>query len=530
MASRLEIKRKIAAIRQRMRAEITPFTNNSPEAREDRIKRSKADEFYFFKTYLPHYFNVDPAEFHKEIAEFSKVEDEPVFIAAPREHAKSTICTTAIPIADICLERRHFIIIVSDTEDLAADFNTFLRLELEENERIRADFGDLKGYNWEDKDFTTRNGIRVKARGRGQRIRGIRNRQYRPDRVIIDDLENDKNVKNPKIIKETVGWILTAVLGSLAENFSFLMVGTILAKRSVLTYFLNAKDENEEPLYLGRAYKAIKEDGTPLWPAKWPIERLLKKKRQIGTLNFNQEFQNDPKDEDGVFREEWIHYYQPEEIIGKTLAVYDACDPSVGANESGDYRAFAKIGRSEEGTIYVLDADIKKRSIDSLVSTTYIRHQAQASLIIGLETVAFQVVLMLLFNQEAKARGLHLPIKEIKNTVNKETRISRLSAFIERGIIRFQKGHSDQDLLIEQLIYFPSSTVNDDGPDALEMAVSLAEGGAIKAASCSSETERGDYHADRRQRPPHPLPSSPLLRGRQGGGPKRGRGELGVAA
>jgi len=82
---------------------------------------------------------------------------------------------------------------------------------------------------------------------------------------------------------------------------------------------------------------------------------------------------------------------------------------------------------------------------------------------------------MILFNKEAQTRGLHLPIQEVKHSVNKETRITGLSPFVERGVIRFRKGHSDQDLLIEQLIYFPSSTVNDDGPDALEMAVAAAQ-------------------------------------------------------
>ncbi len=469
-----------------MRAEAKPFEDQSPEARAERIRRSREDDFYFFKTYLPHYFPTESAEFHEEIVELSKVQDEPVIIAAPREHAKSTLCTFAIPVADICLERKHFIIIISDTEDLAADFNVFIQLELQENERILADFGNLRGYKWETKDFTTRNGIRVKARGRGQRVRGIRNRQYRPDRVIIDDFENDKNVKNPKLIKEAIDWILTAVLGSLAEGYSLMMIGTVLAKKSVLTWFLNAKDENDEPLYISRVYRAIKDDGTPLWPAKWPIERLLKKKRQIGTLNFNREFQNDPKDEEGVFREEWIRYYAPEEIAGKALAVYEAVDPSVGANESSDYRAFVKVGRAPDGTISVLSADIKKRSVDSLVSTEYIRQSEQPAIIIRLETVAFQAVLMVLFNKEAETRGIHLPIQEVKHSVNKETRITGLSPFVERGVVRFRKGHSDQDLLVEQLIYFPSTTVNDDGPDALEMAVAAAQqyaGGPVKYES-----------------------------------------------
>lgn len=474
-----------------MRAEAKPFEDISPEARAERIRCSREDDFFFFKTYLPHYFPTESAEFHEEVIELSKVQDEPVIIAAPREHAKSTLCTFAVPVADICLGRRHFIIIVSDTEDLAADFNVFIQLELQDNERILADFGNLKGYKWESKDFTTRNGIRVKARGRGQRVRGIRNRQYRPDRVIIDDFENDKNVKNPKLIKEAVDWILTAVLGSLAEGYSLMMIGTVLAKKSVLTWFLNAKDDGstgspEQPLYITRVYTAINDDGSPLWPAKWPIERLLKKKRQIGTIRFNREFQNDPKDAEGLFREEWFKYYAPEEIAGKPLAIFEAGDPSVGKNESADYRAFIKVGRALDGTIYVLNADIKKRSVSSFVTTAYIRQDEQPALVVGIETNAFQAVLIILFNNEAKVRGRHLPIKEINNTVNKEIRITRLSPLVERGVIRFRKGHSDQDLLVEQLIYFPSTTVNDDGPDTLEMGVGLAEtyaGGPVQYES-----------------------------------------------
>jgi predicted phage terminase large subunit-like protein len=503
MPSKKEIQQQIARVRARMKAEAKPFDDTSAAARAERIRRSKEDDFYFFKTYIPHYFTTEAAEFHEEIIELTKVQDEPVVIAAPREHAKSTLCTFAVPVADICLERKHFIIIISDTEDLAADFNVFIQLELQENERIRADFGDLKGYKWEAKDFTTRNGIRVKARGRGQRLRGIRNRQYRPDRVIVDDFENDKNVKNPKLIKEAVDWILTAVLGSLAEGYSFMMIGTVLAKKSVLTWFLNAKDDGstgspEQPLYITRIYKAIKDDGEPLWPAKWPIERLLKKKRQIGTINFNKEFQNDPRDEEGLFRQEWFKYYAPEEIVGKPLAIYDAGDASVGKNESADYRAFIKVGRATDGTIYVLDADIKKRSVDSFVTTAYLRQKEQPALVIGIETNSFQAVLIILFNREAEKMGRHLPIKEIDNTVNKEIRITRLSPLVERGVIRFRKHHSDQDLLIEQLIYFPSTTVNDDGPDALEMAVSLAEmyaGAPVKYTTVKGRRFKGQRGA-----------------------------------
>ncbi|HEY3276391.1 MAG TPA: phage terminase large subunit [Syntrophorhabdaceae bacterium] len=483
MTIKTGIEARVAATRVAMQAEATPFEDASPQAKEERIRRSRVEDGYFAKTYLPHYFSMPSPEFHKEIYDFTKVEDEPVFIAAPREHAKSTIVSFATPVEDICLERKHFIIIISDTEDLAADFNVFIQLELEENERIRADFGNLKGTHWASSDFTTRNGIRVKARGRGQRIRGIRNREYRPDRVIIDDLENDKNVRNPKIIKETVSWLRTTVMGSLAENFSMLMIGTVLAKNSVLTWFVNARDDAGKPLYVSKIYRAIQGDPLtvtprPLWPEKWSLERLEKKRRQIGSINFNQEFMNDPRDEEGMFREEWLRHYYPEEITGRRLRVYTYIDPSMENGASSDYKAIITLGMDDDGTIYILDAFIRKCSVDTMARVGYSRYEEFAPVGFGMEQNALGEFALSPFALVAKEKKHTLPIRGVRHSTSKEARVGRLSAFIERGIIRFQKGHSDQDLLVEQLLYFPSSTVNDDGPDALEGAVAMAETGA----------------------------------------------------
>ena len=459
----------------RLRAEVRPF-GGSDEEKRSRIERARRDKLYFFKTYLPHYFDKEFADFHRELLALSEVRDEPVFIAAPREHAKSTIITLGVPLHDILFERRHFILIISDTEDLAGDFCQFIQLELEENERIREDFGDLVNAGfWEAKDFVTKNGIRVKARGRGQRIRGLRWRQYRPDRVLIDDLENDKNVKNPRIVNETIEWLLTAVLGSLSENYSMMMVGTILSKRCVLKQMIDMKSEDdpESPRFISRIYRAITDDGTPLWPAQWSLERLLKRKAQMGSIRFNQEMQNDPKDDEGLFREEWIRYYHPEELTNRPLRVYTYIDPSMEPGSANDYKAIITVGIDSSGIIYVLDAFIRKCSVDTMVRATYSRYEEWHPLVIGLEENALGEFAGVPFRMVAQEKGYHLPLKGLKQKVAKEARIGRISPLVERGIIRFRKGHSDQDLLVEQLIYFPSSTINDDGPDALEGAISL---------------------------------------------------------
>ena len=66
-------------------------------------------------------------------------------------------------------------------------------------------------------------------------------------------------------------------------------------------------------------------------------------------------------------------------------------------------------------------------------------------------------------------------MKGITHRIAKETRVAVLSPLFERGRIRFIRGHSDQEKLIEQLLYFPSRNLHDDGPDALAGAVQLAQ-------------------------------------------------------
>jgi predicted phage terminase large subunit-like protein len=97
---------------------------------------------------------------------------------------------------------------------------------------------------------------------------------------------------------------------------------------------------------------------------------------------------------------------------------------------------------------------------------------------LGIEDNLFQRLLLREVDRMAREFGVTLPARGVTQKTAKETRISRLSSWVERGQIRFCRGQGNQDLLIEQLLYFPSRTVHDDGPDALEGAISLLEGGA----------------------------------------------------
>lgn len=470
--TRAELSSRLAELRSMMKAAAPPLPDD-PQAKAARLERARRDVLYFAETYLPHYVMCAFAEFHRELVSKLDVRATPMALAAPRGHAKSTICTLFYPLHQVIFGQRHFIIIGSETETQATGFTAFIREELASNERIAQDFGPQRredGSEWAEGDFTTRGGVRVMARGRGQSIRGLRNRQHRPDLILLDDIEDDTSVKNPRLVKALIGWVLKAVYPSLHPDGSLFIIGTLLSKKSALAQLLEKKD-----VFTTGVYRALLPDGSALWPERWPVEKLERARTVMGRRAFNQEFLNLPDDESALFPEEWIRYYHPTELAGVALEVYAYIDPSVGSGESSDFKATITVGvERTTGVIYVLDAWVRHASIDAMVRSAYRRHEDYRVLRWGLEGVAFQKLLIRDFDREAQSRGYHLPIRAESQTVNKEMRIAGMQPLIERGLIRFCKGQGDQDLLVEQLTNFPNANVNDDAPDALEGAVRMA--------------------------------------------------------
>lgn len=210
----------------------TRYQNGEPVMGEHGLRKELAafDLSYFGRAYLPHYFIRKSPHFHEELDEIwekgvmkdlnptkeartiSRMKGSRNVTAAPRGHAKSTNFTFKDDLHAILYGYKHYIIILSDSSEQAEGFLEDIKTELEENANIIMDFGSLKGDKaWRSGVILTSTNIKVEAIGSGKKVRGRRHRNWRPDLIVLDDIENDENVNTPEQRRKLKSWFEKAV-------------------------------------------------------------------------------------------------------------------------------------------------------------------------------------------------------------------------------------------------------------------------------------------------------------------------------
>lgn len=487
---------------------------------------------YFGRAYLKHYFVRPSPAFHEELDEIwtkgvlkgrnpavdakkiSRLDGSKNVVAAPRGHAKSTNFTFKDSLHATLYLYKHYIIILSDSSDQAEGFLSDIKTEMEDNQEIRLDFGNQQGKVWKSTVILTTGGVKIEAIGSGKKVRGRRHGAWRPDLLVLDDIENDENVNTPDQRRKLDSWFKKAVSKAGDTYTDIMYIGTILHYDSLLSNTL------KNPEYESRTYRAVisfsdRDDlwdkwtelytnlfdsdhkqhamefyleheaemlkGTEvLWPEKLDYYKLMVIKVSDGDAAFNSELQNDPIDPDSAsFQEEWMDYYEPELVDFKDIryVFVGANDPSLGKNKKSDTSAIINLAVDlYSGYLYIEMASIEKRKPDQIIKDIFEanrrlkRDYGKGFYKFGVETVQFQYFFKEVMAQLSAELGEYIPIEEIQSTVNKMLRIESLQPYIKNGYIKFNAKHKT---LIKQLLEYPMGR-NDDGPDALQMAVALA--------------------------------------------------------
>lgn len=419
----------------------------------------------FCGQFLPHYLSLPRANFHDEL--FLLFEDWSIkflSIIGFRGSAKSSIGSLALPLWAALNGKAQFIILFSDTAAQAKLNISNIRHELENNDLLIADFGDQsegisKQVEWTQNSILFKNGARIMARSRGQRIRGLRHRQFRPDLVIIDDPEEREKVQKKEYRDKTEQWLRGDVIPAIEESKArLLVIGNTLHTDALMARLKN------DPIFEHREYPLIDSGGQCTWRAKYPTEADIKNQEQkVGRTAFLREYLLKVVPPEGQeVKEEWLQFYDdlPPAITKSGVGV----DYAISKKETADFTSMVSgVASIIEGRpkIFILPKPINERlSFHETIQQKKSLMQAMKIYSMPMfygEDVAYQRAAI------EEAQRQMIPMKAMRVGMDKRARLRTVATFIQNGTVLFpRKGAED---LLDQIVNF-GITDHDDLCDA----------------------------------------------------------------
>jgi predicted phage terminase large subunit-like protein len=486
-------------------------------------RRRNTSTLAWGQEYLPAHFAKQASAMHVWLGEqldaFQNARGLKVNLIGPRGGAKSTIGTLCYVLRAAVEGWEHYIWIVSDTKHQAQTHLENVKTELTENELLAAGYPDAvgRGPRWQSTAIEMPNGVVIESFGTGQRIRGRRRRAHRPTLIVCDDLQNDNHISSAAQREASRQWFHGTLLKAGTKRTNVLNLATALHRDALAMQLDTAAgwtsarfaaieawptnidlwleweeiytrhEPPAEPGVLGagdaarafyEAHRAEMDAGAKvLWPAEEDLYTLMQMRVESGHTAFEREKQGSPVDPElcewpeAYFEDHiWFHDW-PTELTVKTIAL----DPSKGQDaRRGDYSAYVMLGIDPAGVIYV-EADLARRPTPQMVVDGAAWCARFRPLAFGVEANQFQELLAGELAAEFRRQGVqHLVPAAIHNQVNKQVRIRRLGPYLSQRRLRFLARSASTRLLVDQLRDFPAGA-HDDGPDALEMALRLAE-------------------------------------------------------
>lgn len=361
-----------------------------------------------------------------------------------------------------------------------------IRKELEVNKKLLHIFGNVVPTNsddvkdkrlkkWRQKELEFLNWSYIETVSKWKPVRWAR-----PKEIIMDDPQENKDVKNPSRAREFLEWAFTSLYNVLLPWGRMVALGTIVWN---LCFVKQLRDEKKWPTV---EYQACDDNfENILWPDMWSKKSLMERrdwkivtdpktwkkirKKGIGTAYFNQEYRNIPLNQaDKTIKENWIRYYVPPLEFDYTVF---AIDPATKTSERSDFTWLAVVGVKDykKYTIYSKGVKLPPRQLEQFIVN--INDKFEPDVIVKEDNVEVKLT------DDLKARGL--PIESIWASKDKHTRLLWVAGMIEVWDVYFLK--NGQDSVIEQLTQYPD-VEHDDEMDALVYALKKAqdwiEGGA----------------------------------------------------
>ena len=486
-------------------------TKNVSRAEEE-LKLAQEDIIAFGKLFLPDDFmRSETPFFHYQVADVvNDLDVRQLAIILPRGHGK-TVLTKCSILHDFCFATGPlFYGWVAASSKISVPNLDYIKYHLEYNERIKYYFGDLKGRKWTEDDIELKNGGKLISKSNLSGIRGGAKLHKRYDLIVLDDFEDENNTVTPESRAKISNLVTAVVFPALEPGTGRLRInGTPVHYDSFINNILvshdRAKSEGKDFSWKVITYKAIQDDGTPLWPGWFGHKEMERKKKFYvdsgQPQKFYQEYMMEVQSaEDAIFTRDHIKYWEGDFIHDdetgvsylhtvegdvKPLNVFTGVDPATDSTRrDSDFSVLLTIGVDPNNNIYVLNyirkrslpvlgipGDPKKGIVDHIFELNNIYHP---SLFTIEETTMSRPVFQALMAEMRRRNDFSVKYAAEKpgNRMSKRDRIQEILAQrFSVGSVHIKKDMYD---LQREIITFGPRMGHDDTIDALAYACKFA--------------------------------------------------------
>jgi predicted phage terminase large subunit-like protein len=309
--------------------------------------------YNFYRTYVAQRFHHNyPAnhlrELAKELTRLERGDFKKLAVSMPPRHGKSSMVTLAFPLWLLFQDPTLNILIVNNTSTLSEKFGIMLR------EYVRQ-YGYLFGVNLSEtkhsnthlmfcsntgKDYTGS----IRLTGSSGSITG-----QDVDYLIVDDpYKGLEEEFTPSAIDKMITWENSILEQRIEPHTRYCILHTRWHTNDLIGYYMKTQADDFHFV----TYKAIQDDNTVLWPERYSLDLLLKKKNKIRDRLFSANYQQEPIDESSdFFNISKINWGTPPNLnINKSVRAWDIA--SSGKETKNDFTAGSKDHKVNEKIFY----------------------------------------------------------------------------------------------------------------------------------------------------------------------------------
>ena len=486
-------------------------THNISKA-EDDLRLASKDLIAFGKLFLPEDFmRSESPFFHYEVADaLSDLDVRQLAVILPRGHGK-TVLTKCNIMQDFCFTQEPlFYGWVAASSKISVPNLDYIKYHLEYNDKIKYYFGNLKGRKWTEDDIELKNNCKLISKSNLSGIRGGAKLHKRYDLIILDDFEDENNTITPES-RSKISNLVTAVVfpalepktGRLRINGTPVHFDAFIQK--ILIGHEKAKKAREDFAWKVITYKALQDDGTPLWPSWFGHEEMERKKKFYQDSGQPQKFYQEymmevQSQEDSIFTRDHIKYWDgqfvqeddsglkyiiPKGDDPKPCNIFIGVDPATdSARRNSDFSVIVAVAVTSDNNLYVLDY-IRNRTLpvlgvpgtDKKGIVDYIFDYAKfykPTLFTIEDTTMSKPIFQSLRAEMRRRNEFIIPFKEEKpgTRMSKRDRIQEILAQrFAVGQVHIKKSQYD---LHREIVTFGPRMAHDDTIDALAYACKYA--------------------------------------------------------